>query len=257
MKVSEQVMAVLSVCRTEGNALFITGGQLDRKLYEATNKVLEVAGGKWNRKTKAHLFPIDAADAMDSVLLTGEVTVAKDEFNYFPSPAAVVERLMELADICPGMDALEPSASQGAIAVALCAAGGNVHAFEILDSNIEKLVPALRKAPGSNRVVQADFLKEEPSPIFDRIVMNPPFAKQADIKHVTHAIGFLKPGGRLVAVMSAGIKFREDRTARTFRALLEQYEGEIEALAPGSFKESGTSVNTVIVSFSHPGGTAA
>ena len=28
---------------------------------------------------------------------------------------------------------------------------------------------------------------------FDRILMNPPFADGADIKHIEHAIGFLKP----------------------------------------------------------------
>ncbi len=33
--------------------------------------------------------------------------------------------------------------------------------------------------------------------------MNPPFSRQQDIRHVMHAAKFLKPGGRLVAVMGA------------------------------------------------------
>jgi 16S rRNA G1207 methylase RsmC len=35
--------------------------------------------------------------------------------------------------------------------------------------------------------------------------MNPPFARQADIHHVNHALKFLKPDGLLVSVMSAGV----------------------------------------------------
>ena len=42
MRVDNAVLAVLSVAATEGNQLFLTG-QLDRKLYEKTNKVLDAA----------------------------------------------------------------------------------------------------------------------------------------------------------------------------------------------------------------------
>lgn len=67
--------------------------QLDRKLYGRTNKVLE-AGGKWNRKAKAHIFPGDATARVDEILLTGSVEVPKDEFNFFPTPPEIVRRLV-------------------------------------------------------------------------------------------------------------------------------------------------------------------
>ena len=35
--------------------------------------------------------------------------------------------------------------------------------------------------------------------------MNPPFENGRDIDHVTHALSLLKPGGRLVAIMSEGV----------------------------------------------------
>ena len=44
---------------------------------------------------------------------------------------------------------------------------------------------------------------------FDRIVMNPPFDHGADIRHIEHARGKLKPGGRLVAICAAGPRQRE------------------------------------------------
>lgn len=59
MKVCDDVLAVLSRAETNGQALLLQG-QLDRKMYERTNKILEAAGGKWNKKAKAHLFDGDA-----------------------------------------------------------------------------------------------------------------------------------------------------------------------------------------------------
>jgi 16S rRNA G1207 methylase RsmC len=76
--------------------------------------------------------------------------------------------------------------------------------------------------------------------------MNPPFAKQADIAHVTHAHQFLKPGGLLVAVMSNSVTFRGGRVAEGFRALLAEVGGSLEPLPEGSFQVSGTGVNTII-----------
>jgi hypothetical protein len=82
--------------------------------------------------------------------------------------------------------------------------------------------------------------------------MNPPFAGQADIEHVTHALNFLKPGGKLVAIMSAGVTFRQDRKAADFRALIWGMGGTIEELPEDAFKQSGTSVRTVLVEVCPP-----
>ena len=243
MRVDNAVLAVLSVAATEGNQLFLTG-QLDRKLYEKTNKVLEAAGGKWNRKAKSHVFESDAADRIDQIIVSGEVEIPKDEFNYFPTPPDVVDRLMEIARIELGMLCLEPSAGRGAIAVAMHAAGAFVHMIELMAANHQALVDL--GIPGSV-VTMADFLMSCPNPVYDRVVMNPPFAKQADIKHVMHALKFMRPDGLLVSVMSAGVMFRDNRLTQDFRDLVRSRGGEIEALPDGAFKASGTMVNTVVV----------
>ena len=86
-----------------------------------------------------------------------------------------------------------------------------------------------------------------PEPKFDRVVMNPPFNKaRADIHHVLHAFKFLKKGGRLVAIMPSGVRFRDDKLTNEFRDLVLSC-GTIEDLPEQSFKESGTLVNTVLV----------
>lgn len=70
---------------------------------------------------------------------------------------------------------------------------------------------------------------------------------KADTKHVAHALRFLKPDGLLVSVMSASVTFRDNKLTADFRALIRERGGDIEALPEGSFKSSGTGVNTVIV----------
>jgi hypothetical protein len=46
-----------------------------------------------------------------------------------------------------------------------------------------------------------DFLSATPHPIYDRILMNPPFSEDAYIEHVRHAYHWLAPGGEIVAVL--------------------------------------------------------
>ncbi len=82
---------------------------------------------------------------------------------------------------------------------------------------------------------------------YDRVIMNPPFSGRADILHVTHAMRFLKPGGILVAIMSAGVEFRDDRIACEFRKLMAANAGELRRNPDGSFKNAGTMVRTVMV----------
>lgn len=243
MKVDQEVMRLLSASRTEDNKLFITGGQLDRSLYARLDKTLKAAGGKWNTKAKAHLFNGSAADAIENIIITGEVTVLQD-FGYFPTPPAVVEQLLELADLQAGMAALEPSAGRGAIASQLDAAGLEVDCVELIQENANHLIET-----GNYRSVKvADFMSVEPAQQYDRVVMNPPFdKKRSDIHHVLHALKFLKPGGLLVSVMPSGVMFRDDSLTRDLRGVIESRGGQIISLPESSFKSSGTMVNTVIV----------
>lgn len=242
MRVDDAVLQVLSVAELEGNALRLTG-QLDRAMYTKVNKVIEAAGGKWNRSAKAHLFDRPASDRVEEIILTGEVEVPKDEFNYFPSPPDVVARLMELADVREGMRVLEPSAGRGAIAYACADAGAKVDCYELMEANFVALAGDVRL--GSVR--HMDFIAQSPEASYDRVVMNPPFAKQQDIKHVMHALKLLMPGGLLVSVMASSVTFRDNKLTQEFRDLIRERGGEIEALPEAAFKASGTMVRTVIV----------
>lgn len=241
-KIANEVLRVLDAAILDGPHLVLTG-QLDRKLYVAANDVIAAAGGKWNKKAKAHVFDGSAADAIEPIILTGEIIKAQD-FGFFPTPLDIVSLLLDAAAPASHHRALEPSAGTGNIVRGLKGLVGSIDCYELLDKNIT----VLRSIPDVS-VTQADFLTVAPSPVYDCVVMNPPFARQDDIRHVTHAAKFLNASGRLASVMSAGVVFRDNRAASDFRAFVTGRGGEIHQLPDGSFKESGTMVNTCIVSF--------
>lgn len=145
MRVEQTVLTVLSNAQVAGNQVVLVG-QLERKLYEKTNKVLEAAGGKWVRKARAHVFECEAASRIDQILVTGEVAVPKDEFNFFPTPSGIVAKLVELADIEPGMRVLEPEAGQGAIALACVEAGRSLTASNSWNKTSQSCKPWIASA---------------------------------------------------------------------------------------------------------------
>lgn len=187
-----------------------------------------------------------------------------DDLGDYPSPPPVVALVMEYARIEPGMTVLEPSAGAGNLASAAAEAGGVVTCIEVQDQH----VAALRASglyemagpggPGAHhRVVQYDFLATDPDVQYHKVVMNPPFARGAAVRHVQHALKYLMPGGRLVSVMPAGWRWNTDHLHEAFRQLLDNagsyrdtrctYRYHTVPLPPGSFKASGTMVNTELL----------
>lgn len=149
------------------------------------------------------------------------------------------------------MRVLEPNAGAGALLLPAADIVGieNCVAVELQPHLADDL-----KSRGF-KVYQADFLSQRhwgPNMLFDRVLMNPPFAGQADIDHVLHAWSMLARCGRLVAIMSAGVLFRQNKKTMQFRDLVASVGGTIEPNPPGSFKESGTSVHTVTVVMQKP-----
>ena len=160
----------------------------------------------------------------------------------FVTPTELAARVIEQADIQETDRVLEPSCGTGQLLRAVDERNAEVIGVEINHSLSKHLA-------NRHDIRTGDFLEFTPEQLgtFDKIVMNPPFAGQADIDHVVHALKFLKPNGKLVAIMSAGVNFRQDRKAKTFRDLVEKHGGTIEELPAESFKVSGTNVSTVLV----------
>lgn len=242
-QISEEVQKVLGLSKLEKGVLYLPPIQLDRKLYLEVNRVLKSLGGRWNRRAKGHTG-IDPG-LYEMAILVGEY-IRPEDFGFYESPPEVVNRILELAEIQEGDRVLEPSAGRGAI-VSKIPENVDLVCVELLENNIDALKSAMERIPNSI-CDQEDFLKWDSDEKFDKIVMNPPFApKQADIDHVLYALNFLKPGGRLISVMAAGVLFRSNKKTVDFRKTIELMKGEFEKLPPRSFKSVGTDVETVLI----------
>lgn len=154
----------------------------------------------------------------------------------FPTPPDIAERMVLMADIKPGMKVLEPSAGTGNIIRELVNEGGcSITGVEING----RLCELLRETFRFRQLVNENFLSCNGNlGVFDRVVMNPPFEKAADIKHIEHALKFLKPGGVLVSLCANGPR-QNDK--------LKPLADEWEELPQGSFKGSGTMVNVALL----------
>jgi predicted RNA methylase len=246
---SPEVTDVLKRSTITGNVLVLPPGQLDRKLYEAVNKALTNAGGKWKKGT-GHVFPSDPRAKLDLALETGVSVDEKKKFQAFYTPAALAAEVVQLAEVS-GKSVLEPSAGAGAI-VKECFAQGAKHATAV-ELNPEAFlllgglsVPSLYTPGVHFACYEADFLSlsGRTLPAFDRVVMNPPFTKGQDIEHVLHALKFLKPGGRLVAIMSPTVPASAKFSAGVLAAGC--MPAKWRKVPEGTFKESGTNIRTVI-----------
>lgn len=246
MKIEQNILQIIDAGRTDGNLYFLPAGQLERKVYVDVNKVLELLGGKWNKKLKAHLFESPIDDVISNVIATGEVTNHNKELQFFETPYEIADQIVSLAEIKPSSEILEPSAGRGRIikSVLKVFSYPRLSFCEIDMKNIEYL-----SALNAGTCVAYDFMMYNPAiSNYDRIVMNPPFSNQQDIDHVTHALKFLSDDGILVSVMSPAIKFRTNRKTNEFNALLKTFRShEIIDLPENSFKESGTTIKTVIL----------
>ena len=236
MKISNDVANVLGNSQIDNEMLYLPDEQLERSLYMAVNKVLVAIGGKWNRKEKAHLFKNPVSETLEEILLTGEYTDAKKEYQLFETPSGIAKQLVDMAEIQPGESILEPSAGKGAIAK---------YINEDFSCDCIELNPENRQYLTENGfyLVGDDFL--QCSQKYDVIIANPPFTKQQDIEHVTHMIELARY--RVVSVMSNSIQFRTNKKTLEFRKLLDRYDSEIIDLPENSFKESGTGVQACII----------
>ncbi|MCW2393520.1 DUF4942 domain-containing protein [Sphingobium sp. B11D3A] len=176
------------------------------------------------------------------------------KFGAFNSSQEVADRVIGLAAIREGDRVLEPSAGTGVLACAARTKGADVSCIEIQPG----LAHELRVVHGFDDVTTIDFLSVMPTETFDRIVMNPPFDRGRDCDHVRHAYQFLKPGGVLVAVMSARAEFASDARHKALHDLLPRDPWRRaqcwHELPERSFAHAGTNVNTVMLVIRKPSG---
>ena len=236
--ITPEIEEILQSCsfEKEGTLLKIPG-QLDPTTYGKVDLLLKMLGGKWNKSKGGHVFPRDTRGTFKTCLDSKMVPDLKKRRQAFYTPDEVVKQVIDHCWL-PDKLVLEPSAGSGAIALAARAAGAEVHCIELDPFESETL-----KQHGF-KTRTGDFLEMEPEAIYDYVIMNPPFNKNQDSAHVLHALKWIKPYGKLCAIVSPSFKIE------VLRGLAKKYgmdQVEFDTIEAGAFKESGTNIETRIL----------
>lgn len=160
-------------------------------------------------------------------------------YQLFQTPPDLAQRLAALIPLEPGQRILEPSAGLGNL-------------LDALEIHKPAEVVAVESSPDCTRhlytqdrprvtIKQRDFLSLTPADLgtFDAVVMNPPFHMRSDIRHIRHALQFLRPGGTLAA-LCMDTQHRADQ--------LRPMASTWEPIPAGAFREAGTEVETILLS---------
>lgn len=163
-------------------------------------------------------------------------------FNLFQTPEPLARRIAELLSRPLGR-VLEPSAGLGRLFRAVRGVDPCCH-VTLVDSSPECCGELYRMTEGdeSSSLHQGDFLAMSPDSLglFDSILMNPPFQRGDDARHIMHALKFLRPGGSLVSLCAG--------QSRSRKVLAERSDTWID-LPSGSFRSEGTGVEVSICIF--------
>jgi phospholipid N-methyltransferase len=233
----------ICMSRVEGKLITCSVFLEDSKIHEKPQPVKKeskiVVEPPTLKSTNYHPPAKTEFDDIKESLKAGIKPVIADQL--FVTPPELAEKMVDYADLEPGLTVLEPSIGTGNLVTAvLDKVDTEVFGYEI---NLDLCNALRQKFPSYKlQVRQSDFLAIESPETevmkFPRIVMNPPFKNGDDIKHIKHALTFLAPGGKLVALCANGPRQREQ---------LMSIADHWEDLPEGTFKTSGTMVNAALL----------
>jgi Domain of unknown function (DUF4942) len=182
------------------NTYAIEHGDREKHARAEADHVLRSLGGI-PHETMIGWWVFDyAAGAVINEVVTSGCLPDQKAHQFYPTPAKLAVRAVELAEIDGDQLCLEPSAGQGGLA-----------AFMPKDRTVCVEVSALNVKVLTSKgfaVSHTDFLKWNGG-TFHRVVMNPPFDQGRWRAHLEHAAGMVRPDGRLVAILPSGAKGTE------------------------------------------------
>lgn len=255
------IRQTLADCRLEkdskGNGYWLHTPDYEVEDYPKFKLMLTDLGGQWKRK--GFFFSANPLPALQLILDRG--ISWKQLTQYFPTPHPVVKQMIDClptgSDFWHGKRILEPSAGRGNILMNILLYTGllrlnesrtgieflpksTVHLCELDEFNYVCLENRVPREMGYERV-GTDFLQLSEEQQYDIILANPPFTGNQWLTHFRKMVRHLAPGGRIVCVLP--------QKAEQEPGLLDGLvDGNIIPLPKNSFKSSGTSADTCIVS---------
>ena len=190
--------------------------------------------------------------------LTNVIASKEAEQGFYPTPPALINKMLSMVSWDYVSSILEPSAGKGDLALA---AAQKVHRNRYEEFNLSKIDldcveidPYLRAilADKGFRVIHDDFLTYQTHKRYSLIIMNPPFADGA--KHLLRANELLDDGGQMVCLLNAETLRNPCTNERDLLArMIQEANGKVEFI-PNAFldAERKTGVEIAMVSYKKP-----
>jgi len=226
---AEKIKASLTVLRTQRDTASknLTAYRNDTLTPEQESEVTKAVNQLW--ETQNGIPTPEQIELRLSYLLDRAFTEESKEEQFYPTPDDIIQRYMLDYDIngttlrtllqSNDVQVLEPSAGRGNIADMIRAASPTA-TIDVCEINpLRREILTLK----NYNVVGSDFTQFDSGEYYDVIVMNPPFNNGMDIRHVRRAYNMLKPGGVLIALLSEGSVWSNERKeVVAFRGWLER-----------------------------------
>lgn len=222
--------------------------------YDKIKYVIEFIGGHWSERCKGFIMD----DTSDNVINKIKRVLTLDKINissqdvfkiknqFYPTPSWLAKDMVERANISYSdkFNILEPSAGKGAILQYIVQYTASKYtAVELSKQNVEYL----RKLGYKVNNTSFENYALNTNKKFDRVIMNPPFANEMDLRHTALAFNLLKEGGKLVGLVAENSLYYARPITTMFNGQLSNLDAKLTNIQHGAFIESGTSVDITMI----------
>lgn len=245
------VQEALQACTIEGNFIKPPTDRLDVATYaQMKDRILKI-GGKWKGgKVQAFEFTVDPSDRLADIA-GGAKRNIQQETQFFETPEKIANHMVKWLELFNDESVLEPSAGHGALIDAIRKTGVDVNIF-YMEKDYENAAVLNKKYNYFEHIYNlngktSDFLEMEFVNKFDRIIANPPFKNNQDIKHIRKMYDLLRDNGSMVTICSTSYLIPSNKEQKEFAEWLEDIGALFFHVPKGEFKESGTNVSTIMI----------
>lgn len=230
--------------------------------YDRLRWVMESYGGRWNERCKGFKFNEFDDEKLKSIkadLSAGFVNLSEEKRTrerdaFFPTPVKVVDKMILTANLKPDSIMLESSAGTGRILDEAKKVINSVDNFVVIEMNGER--QRILRDKGykvdfngtfEDSLKDSETLKKIKN--CDKVVINPPFKNDSDVKHLLISYMFCADNADVVSILQENSLYYDRQIHRVFKeflSLIGKDAYEIVSLPAGSFKDELTTVDTVI-----------
>lgn len=231
--------------------------------YDRLRWVMESYGGRWSERCKGFKFNEFNDEKLKSIkadLSVGFVNLseekrAREKDAFFPTPVKIVDEMIEIAGLKPDSIMLESSAGTGRILDEARKIINSLDNFVVIELN-ESRQQVLRSkgyrvdfgGTFEDSLKDPEILKKLKR--CDKVVINPPFKNDMDVKHLLISYMVCADKADIVSIMQENSLYYNRSIHRVFKEFLNligKDAYEIKSLPAGSFKSEMTTVDTVII----------